>query len=79
MRGPGRVVLRTAPCGPLCGMPRGRRARVAGRGSAAALPRAPAASARHFTRPYQTLLVQIFCSRTTSPVFGACQILLLPA
>lgn len=31
------------------------------------------------TRPYQTLLVQIFCSLTTSPVFGACQIFPFPA
>lgn len=36
-------------------------------------------SADQETRPYQTLLVQIFCSFTTSPVFGACQILPLPA
>lgn len=34
---------------------------------------------RYPTRPYQTLLVQIFCSRTTSPVFGACQSLPFPA
>ncbi len=33
----------------------------------------------HLTRPYQTLLVQIFCSRTTSPVFGECQIFPFPA
>ena len=31
------------------------------------------------TRPYQTLLVQIFFSLTTSPVFGACQIFPFPA
>lgn len=31
------------------------------------------------TRPYQTLLVQIFSSRTTEPLFGECQILPLPA
>lgn len=42
-------------------------------------PAGAAATVGHFTRPYQTLLVQIFCFRTTSPVFGACQILLSPA
>lgn len=31
------------------------------------------------TLPYQTLLVQILSSFTTSPVFGECQILPLPA
>ncbi len=31
------------------------------------------------TRPYQTLRVQIFSSRTTEPVFGECQILPRPA
>lgn len=31
------------------------------------------------TRPYQTLLVQIFSSRTTEPLFGECQILPRPA
>jgi len=36
-------------------------------------------SAGQLTRPYQTLLVQIFCNRTTSPVFGACQIFPFPA
>ncbi|MFH9887115.1 DUF6328 family protein [Streptomyces luteogriseus] len=40
---------------------------------------AAARRADHFTRPYQTLLVQIFCSRTTSPLFGECQSLFLPA
>ncbi len=77
--GPGEdVVLRTAPPGP-CGRsggPVGPRGRSRPGGGA---PAGAAASARHFTRPYQTLLVQIFWSRTTSPVFGACQILFLPA
>ncbi|MDQ0814659.1 hypothetical protein QFZ63_006373 [Streptomyces sp. B3I7] len=39
--------------------------------------RGPAGGQR--TLPYQTLLVHSFCSRTTSPVFGACQIFPLPA
>lgn len=39
----------------------------------------PVARAGQPIRPYQTLLDQIFWSLTTSPVFGACQILLWPA
>ncbi len=39
----------------------------------------PSPRGRHLTRPYQTLFVQIFCSLTTSPVFGACQIFPFPA
>lgn len=31
------------------------------------------------TRPYETLLDQIFASRTTSPDLGLCQILPFPA
>lgn len=51
--------------------------RCAGSGPAAGA--APAARTGQPTRPYQTLLDQIFWSFTTSPVFGACQILLWPA
>ncbi|GGS97996.1 hypothetical protein GCM10010254_17430 [Streptomyces chromofuscus] len=48
----------------------GRRRRVRG---------ATTAPKGYLTRPYHTLFVQIFCSLTTSPVFGACQIFPLPA
>ncbi len=74
MRGPGRSRLEDEAAGPLREAvralgPHGRKRPGDG------APAGAAASARHFTRPYQTLLVQIFWSRTTSPVFGACQIL----
>lgn len=36
-------------------------------------------SAGQRTRPYQTLLDQIFASRTTSPDLGECQIFPAPA
>lgn len=50
-------------------------------------PGGPGAAARgppprgqsQLTLPYQTLLVQIFWSFTTSPVFGECQIFPFPA
>lgn len=60
--------------------PRAARGLQAGTGAAltalgaALLIEAPGLSRGQPTRPYQTPLVQILSSFTTSPVFGACQI-----
>lgn len=57
----------------------GRRDGADGQGGAALLLEPLRVGRGQLTRPYQTLRVQIFSSRTTDPVFGACQILPFPA
>lgn len=88
---PGPTPTGPRPPGPMAvavGSQAPRRPRASGRpekrcrrgAGAALLPEPlPVVRAGQPTRPYQTLLDQIFWSFTTSPVLGACQILLWPA
>ncbi len=73
----GPTAPRPAPSPPQGVRRAGKALTVCGSGPAAGA--APGARKGQETRPYQTLLDQIFWSFTTSPVFGACQILLWPA
>ncbi|MGN5377973.1 LysE family translocator [Streptomyces lasalocidi] len=76
-RGPAGPVAVPAPGRPWA--PGGHRGGTDGAGSGPAAGATPGLTPDQLTRPYQTLLVQIFWRRTTSPVLGACQILLWSA